>query len=56
MALGDALASICAMERGFKENDFARFHPSGNLHKLNFEIVDNIMNTQFLPICEKILQ
>ena len=53
MALGDALASICAMERGFKENDFARFHPSGNLHKLNFEIVDNIMNTRCLPICDK---
>ena len=41
------------MEMGFKENDFARFHPSGNLHKLNFEIVDNIMNTQCLPVCEK---
>ena len=53
MALGDALASICAMERGFKENDFAKFHPSGNLHKINFEIVDNIMNTQSLPICDK---
>ena len=53
MALGDALASICAMERGFKENDFARFHPSGNLHKLNFEIVDNIMNSKCLPVCEK---
>ena len=53
MALGDALASICAMEMGFKEIDFARFHPSGNIHKLNFEIVDNIMNTQYLPICQK---
>ena len=53
MALGDALASICAMERGFKEIDFARFHPSGSLHKLNFETVDNIMNTENLPICEK---
>ena len=53
MALGDALASICAMERGFKENDFARFHPSGNLHKSNFEIVDNIMNNQSLPVCDK---
>ena len=53
MALGDALASICAIEKGFKENDFARFHPSGNLHKMNFEIVDNIMNTQYLPICDK---
>ena len=53
LALGDALASICALERGFKENDFARFHPSGSLHKLNFEIVDNIMNTKSLPICDK---
>jgi len=53
MALGDALASICAMERGFKEIDFARFHPSGSLHKLNFETVENIMNTEALPICEK---
>ncbi len=51
MSLGDALASICAIERGFKEIDFARFHPSGNLHKLNFEIVDNIMNSESLPIC-----
>ncbi len=53
MALGDALASICAMERGFKEIDFARFHPSGSLHKLNFETIDNIMNTESLPICEE---
>ena len=53
MALGDALASICAMERGFKEIDFARFHPSGSLHKLNFETVESIMNTESLPICEK---
>ena len=29
MALGDALASICAMERGFKENDFARVEGEG---------------------------
>ena len=53
MALGDALAIICAMERGFKEIDFARFHPSGNLHKSNFEIVQNIMSTDLLPICNK---
>ena len=53
MALGDALAIICAMERGFKEIDFARFHPSGNLHKSNFEIVQNIMQTNLLPICNK---
>lgn len=33
MALGDALA-ICLMEiNGFKENDFAKFHPGGSLGK-----------------------
>ena len=53
MALGDALASICAIERGFKEHDFARYHPSGNLHKINFETVKNIMNKELLPICDK---
>ncbi len=53
MAIGDALASICAIEIGFKEIDFARFHPSGNLHKLNFAIVDNLMNSESLPICDE---
>lgn len=53
MAIGDALASICAIENGFKEIDFARFHPSGTLHKVNFETVDNIMNTESLPICDE---
>ena len=53
MALGDALATICAVERGFKEIDFARFHPSGSLHKLNFETVQSIMTKEFLPICDK---
>lgn len=33
MALGDALA-VCLMElKGFKENDFAKFHPGGSLGK-----------------------
>ncbi|MBW8362691.1 MAG: KpsF/GutQ family sugar-phosphate isomerase [Kaistella sp.] len=33
MALGDALA-VCLMElNGFQENDFAKFHPGGNLGK-----------------------
>ena len=53
MAIGDALASICAIENGFKEIDFARFHPSGTLHKVNFETVENIMNTESLPICDE---
>jgi len=31
LALGDALAFVLAMRREFTANDFARFHPAGNL-------------------------
>jgi arabinose-5-phosphate isomerase len=33
MALGDALAVVLLIERGFKEGDFAKFHPGGSLGK-----------------------
>ena len=52
MAIGDSLASICALESGFKPQDFARYHPSGQLHKLNFEVVGNIMNDNNIPTCD----
>ncbi len=53
MAIGDSLASICALECGFKPKDFARYHPSGQLHKLNFEVVGDIMNDKNIPICDE---
>jgi len=35
IALGDALAFVLSQERDFTQEDFARFHPAGNLgHKL----------------------
>ena len=33
MALGDALTVVLLIERGFKEGDFAKFHPGGSLGK-----------------------
>lgn len=31
LALGDGLALLCSRLRGFRADDFARFHPAGNL-------------------------
>ena len=53
MAIGDALASVCAIEKGFKTKDFARYHPYGSLHKLNFQRVENIMDVKNIPICDE---
>jgi arabinose-5-phosphate isomerase len=43
LALGDALAMVLLEMRGFKENDFARFHPSGNLGKALLLKVSEVM-------------
>lgn len=46
MALGDALA-VCLMERkGFKEHDFARFHPGGSLGKNLTAKVEQFLSEQ----------
>ncbi len=44
MALGDALAIALIEARGFKEKDFARFHPSGSLGR-KFLVVDDLMHS-----------
>lgn len=50
LALGDALA-VCLMQaRNFKQSDFASFHPGGALGKKLFVKVQNLMQTQNLPI------
>lgn len=52
LVMGDALA-ICLMElRGFKENDFAQFHPGGSLGRRLLTKVKDVMHTKDLPICE----
>ncbi len=50
LALGDALA-VCLMNaRGFKQEDFASFHPGGSLGKRLFVKVKDMMRSQNLPI------
>lgn len=43
LALGDALAMVLLKERGFNENDFAKYHPEGNLGKNLLVRVEKIM-------------
>lgn len=52
MALGDALA-ICLMElNGFKENDFAKFHPGGSLGKNLTAKVEQFLSAQKPQVAE----
>lgn len=50
MALGDALAVALMEERGFKQEDFASFHPGGSLGKKLFVRIKDLMRTTELPI------
>jgi len=43
MALGDALAMVLLKSRGFTRNDFAKFHPAGNLGRVLLLRVGDIM-------------
>ncbi len=43
LVLGDALAMVLLEERGFREEDFAELHPSGNLGKYLLTRVSDIM-------------
>ncbi|MCO4844830.1 MAG: KpsF/GutQ family sugar-phosphate isomerase [Sulfurovum sp.] len=50
MALGDALAVALMEQRGFKQEDFASFHPGGSLGKKLFVRIKDLMRTTELPI------
>jgi arabinose-5-phosphate isomerase len=52
MALGDALAVALMKHRGFKEHDFASFHPGGSLGKKLFVKIKDLMRTNSLPILD----
>jgi len=52
MALGDALA-VCLMKlNGFKENDFAKFHPGGSLGKNLTAKVEQFLSSQKPQVSE----
>ena len=51
LAMGDAIAVALLIKRGFKEDDFACFHPSGSLGKKLFIKVRDLMHTgEALPL------
>ena len=50
MALGDALAVALMKHRGFKQEDFASFHPGGALGKKLFVKIKDLMRTDNLPV------
>ncbi len=45
LALGDALAMVLLEERGLTRDDFARYHPAGNLGRVLLLRVKDIMRT-----------
>ena len=52
MAIGDALA-VCLMEmNGFQQNDFAKFHPGGNLGKNLTAKVEQFLSAQKPQVSE----
>lgn len=49
LAMGDALAVALMNQRGFKAEDFARFHPGGSLGRRLLTKVKDVMRTDNLP-------
>lgn len=51
LALGDALAMCLLKRRGFKEEDFAEYHPGGSLGRRLLTRVEDVMHTgDALPV------
>ncbi len=54
LAMGDALAVALLLERGFKAEDFALFHPGGALGKRLILKVEDLMHTaKAMPLVQK---
>lgn len=50
LAMGDALAVVLMEMRHFQPNDFAQFHPGGELGKRLLTTAQDVMHTNDLPI------
>lgn len=53
LVMGDALAVVLMKERGFKAEDFARFHPGGSLGRKLLTRVGDAMVKNNLPVVSK---
>jgi len=52
LVMGDALAIVLMELRGFKETDFAQFHPGGSLGRRLLTRVEDVMKKVDLPLVE----
>lgn len=50
LALGDALAVVILERKGFRREDFARFHPGGSLGRRLLTRVRDLMEIERLPV------
>lgn len=50
LALGDALAVVALGQRGFREEDFARVHPAGNLGRRLLRVADVMHRHDEMPM------
>ena len=50
MVMGDALAIALLKKRGFRPQDFAQFHPGGELGKRLLTTAQDVMRTEDLPV------
>ena len=50
LALGDALAVVVLGQRGFREEDFARVHPAGNLGRRLLRVADVMHRQDDMPM------
>lgn len=53
LVMGDALAVVLSIKRGFQPEDFARFHPGGSLGRRLLTRVADRMHKDNLPICRQ---
>lgn len=53
LVMGDALAVVLSKKSNFQPEDFARFHPGGNLGRRLLARVVDMMHKENLPICRQ---
>jgi len=53
--MGDAVAVALLVKRGFRQEDFASFHPAGSLGKKLFVRVKDLMHKGESPAVDRIV-
>ncbi len=51
LVMGDALAVALMKKRGFRDEDFATFHPGGSLGRRLLTTIKSVMKKDSLPVC-----